>query len=133
MLWRDSRKPNFRKFFSALAFYSLVLSKCSYSTPSNATPLNVTVDDQYGDPLTGQLPTYLPVNRWIQGATCVGCKAKPDVAQAFSHTWHDTTHNPGVADQRSIQIKFNGALLPSLFQPPLSLHTNATYVLRTHT
>lgn len=98
------RKKN-RKMFGALAINSLLFPVFSYAALSN-----ITIDDQYGDAVTGQTPTYVPneIGIWAQGATCQICAAKPDVSQAFEHTWHDASQKLGETDQRSIQINFTG-------------------------
>lgn len=90
--------------------YILLFFIYSYSYKARAALINVTIDDQYGDEMTGVVPWYLPLSNWTQGATCVGCFAKPDPNLALSGTWHDTTWHPNV-DQGapfSINIIFNG-------------------------
>ena len=47
-----------------------------------ALATNATIDDQYGDSLTGVLPSYYP-NAWNQGNQCAGCFAKPSPVRAF--------------------------------------------------
>lgn len=78
-----------------------------------AVLFNVTIDDEAGDEMTGDKPTYTPSGssgNWEQGATCSKCVAKPDPSEAFGGTWHDTTHNPRDPFQRAIEISFTGAL-----------------------
>jgi hypothetical protein len=70
---------------------------------------NVTVDDEYGDEVTGAKPSYSPSEGWSQGANCTGCLAKPDPSQAFSGTWHDGTATPGDPEGRVVNYTFNGA------------------------
>ncbi|KAH9950607.1 hypothetical protein B0H21DRAFT_686449 [Amylocystis lapponica] len=69
---------------------------------------NVTIDDTYGDELTGVVPIYTPAQNWGD-ATCGGCLLKPDPSQAFDGTWHDSTFDavwrPGTP---TINMTFNG-------------------------
>ncbi|KAF8995265.1 hypothetical protein BDQ17DRAFT_1250938 [Cyathus striatus] len=53
--------------------------------------VNITVDDASPDPLTGLSITYLPLNLWNNGPTCVGCFAHVDPEEMYSGTWHDGT------------------------------------------
>lgn len=75
-----------------------------------AALVNKTIDDEAGpDPSTGVAPiTFLPIAGWTQGATCDGCVATLDKALVFNHTWHDTTHFPGDAEQRTVTVSFTG-------------------------
>ena len=73
---------------------------------------NVTVDDEGGDELTGDKPTYTPSGssgNWAQGADCTGCIVKPDATKAFNGTWHDSTHGASDSFQKAIEITFTGA------------------------
>ncbi|EIW63876.1 uncharacterized protein TRAVEDRAFT_108468, partial [Trametes versicolor FP-101664 SS1] len=73
---------------------------------STATLVNHTVDDQYGDSVSGVLPAYTPRHQWAYGPQCSGCSIYPDththtgpsaagaavdMTQAFRGSWHDTT------------------------------------------
>ncbi|KAI0925187.1 hypothetical protein AcW2_005867 [Taiwanofungus camphoratus] len=55
---------------------------------------NVTIDDTYGDEITGQQPIYTPSSDWDQGEICTGCALHPNPLNAFYHTWHDSTYAP---------------------------------------
>lgn len=73
---------------------------------------NVTVDDETGDALTGDKPTYTPSGtngNWVQGSTCSGCFVKPDASKAHGGTWHDATHGAKDPFQRAIEVNFIGA------------------------
>lgn len=75
---------------------------------------NVTVDDETGDALTGDKPTYTPLvsgpnGNWAQGSTCSVCLVKPDASKAFGGTWHDATHVAGDPLQKTIEISFTGS------------------------
>lgn len=57
--------------------------------------MNITIDDEYGDPLTGQQISYSPADAWQQGNDCTACTAKPTPASdAWNGTWHDASFNP---------------------------------------
>ena len=51
-----------------------------------------TIDDTYGDSVTGALPTYSDTDCWHQNP-CANCSLKPDASQAHNGTWHDTSSN----------------------------------------
>ncbi|KAJ6476356.1 hypothetical protein C8R45DRAFT_833857 [Mycena sanguinolenta] len=54
--------------------------------------LNRTIDDLYGDSVTGSLPTYGPsISGWNVDNNCTSCHGQPDAAQMVDHSWHDTT------------------------------------------
>ncbi|KAI5118094.1 hypothetical protein M0805_007743 [Coniferiporia weirii] len=62
---------------------------------SLANPINVTIDDQFGDPTNGQSILYSPSAAWQAGQTCTECKAKVSPASdAYLGTWMDATFNP---------------------------------------
>jgi hypothetical protein len=51
-----------------------------------AVATNRTIDDNYGDSVTGDLPIYLPRSSWKQGSQCSPCFAKPDRSRAFGQS-----------------------------------------------
>ena len=55
-----------------------------------ALPMNVTVDDTYGDPITGTTFFYSPSSVWSTGH-CPACTAPVDDSLAYNHTWHDVS------------------------------------------
>ena len=55
--------------------------------------VNVTVDDQNGDPTTSELIQYS--NGWSFGPSCEGCQALPDSQQAYMGAWHDDSYGLG--------------------------------------
>jgi hypothetical protein len=73
-----------------------------------ASLMNRTIDDQYGDSVTKLLPSYSPFAGWSQGANCSTCGAQPNTGQAFSGTWHDSTHYPSDTEPRIVSLLFNG-------------------------
>ena len=73
---------------------------------------NVTIDDEYGDPETGSMPTYLPSSNgsvWRLGDTCPGCHLTKviDPSQAYLNTWHDCTWAANDEPYR-VEIDFTG-------------------------
>jgi hypothetical protein len=75
-----------------------------------AVLVNVTIDDQYGDALTGLLPSYSPSGIWEQGANCSTCTARPNPSQASMGTWHDTTYLPTETEPCVVSLMFSGEL-----------------------
>ncbi|KAI0724107.1 hypothetical protein C8Q72DRAFT_858228 [Fomitopsis betulina] len=67
---------------SLSTLYYFVLASAAAST-------NVTIDDTYGDSVTGLRPVYSA--GWNIGQDCSGCAITPDESKAFMGTWHDTT------------------------------------------
>ncbi|KAL5490658.1 hypothetical protein ACEPAI_5492 [Sanghuangporus weigelae] len=55
--------------------------------------VNVTIDDQYGDPSTGQIIQYNPPEAWSIGQDCAKCSAKPrPISNAYRSTWMDASY-----------------------------------------
>jgi hypothetical protein len=69
--------------------------------------VNRTIDDQFGDPTTGVMPTYHPEANWTQVTNCSGCWAKLDRTLLFNGTCHDSTYFPGVGDQTPHTMTFS--------------------------
>ncbi|EMD41686.1 hypothetical protein CERSUDRAFT_102093 [Gelatoporia subvermispora B] len=74
---------------------------------------NVTVDDTFGDPITGEQFVYSPTTGsdsiWNVGQTCTGCLAQPDPSQTYNNSWHDGT--TGVMTPMSASLSFEGTAL----------------------
>ena len=84
-------------------------------TPTRSALINVTIDDHFGDSLTGFIPAYLPNDgSWHVGSpseVCSDCHITPstlDVSQIYDHTWHDTTYRPGQAPAE-VTVNFTGS------------------------
>lgn len=63
----------------------------------SATLVNRTIDDFFGDSITGAVPTYLPDSKWAQGNICSSCNINSkivDVDRVHNGTWHDSTYYP---------------------------------------
>ena len=69
--------------------------------------MNRTIDDTYGDPITGRQVEYS--SNWHAGQNCSVCTLSPSQAQAVEGTWHDTTsNNPNSTTPHTATIRFNG-------------------------
>ena len=82
---------------------------CSCSAFANL--VNITIDDQFGDAVTGAIPGYLPTpGNWSIGQNCPGCFAQPDASLAFRGTWHDTTWDSDGyrGAKRTLNLTFSG-------------------------
>ncbi|EJD06217.1 uncharacterized protein FOMMEDRAFT_145466 [Fomitiporia mediterranea MF3/22] len=68
---------------------------------------NVTIDDQNGDPTTGQYIQYSPSEAWRRGQDCNNCTARPNAARTFDGTWMDATYFPdGIGEPTGGQILY---------------------------
>ncbi|KAM6500191.1 hypothetical protein JOM56_003205 [Amanita muscaria] len=81
-------------------FLVLLLPLC------RAVLVNRTIDDTFGDPVTGFKPVYLPSAAWTD-QTCTGCAVQPDTKSAFEGTWTTATYCPGMHNM-SITLEFTG-------------------------
>ncbi|KAH8102717.1 hypothetical protein BXZ70DRAFT_929599 [Cristinia sonorae] len=86
-----------------------------------ATLANYTIDDEFGDEMTGQPVTY--IGSWAQGNGCSGCAARPNNSLARKGTWHDGLYVPSHNDPTlGFSFKFNGsAVYVFCIQPRLTL------------
>lgn len=97
--------------------------------------VNRTIDDEYGDSVTGAKPVYEPssdpVSNWRQGATCKICSVIPnkdiDLSQAVERTWHDSTYHPGHLDH-TINAPFTGTAVYVYFIVPNFVKKTKTFV-----
>lgn len=116
-----------RRLVVAALIISLI--NCNHHTAS-AILVNRTIDDQFGDPITGTYPTYSPAEDWQPGANCSDCSVRPDVTRAFDGTWHDSTYYPGDSP-RTVTVTFTGNAVYAFFITPPVLNaslTTATYL-----
>jgi hypothetical protein len=75
---------------------------------ATATRVNRTIDDTFGDSLTGDKPTYLPSAVWNDlNATCDTCVTQLDPNQAFNGTWTAAMYSPQLGSV-SIELSFTG-------------------------
>ena len=71
------------KFCAFKLAYALLIF--NHVRSAAALAVNRTIDDQFGDSVTGALPVYSPENIWTQGNQC-SCFAQPDYEQTFDHS-----------------------------------------------
>ncbi|KAI0760675.1 hypothetical protein C8Q74DRAFT_1441246 [Fomes fomentarius] len=85
-----------------------------------ALSVNRTIDNRYGDSVTGQLPLFMP-DPWSEGDQCPGCHAQPDPKQCHNGTWSDTTHHDGLDDGRNVTVQFTGTAVYAyhILSPPI--------------
>jgi hypothetical protein len=72
------------KFYALKLAYVLLIF--NHVGSAAALAINRTIDDQFGDSVTGAVPIYSPGNVWTQGNVCTGCVAQPDYEQTFDHS-----------------------------------------------
>ncbi|KZT06160.1 uncharacterized protein LAESUDRAFT_759685 [Laetiporus sulphureus 93-53] len=97
-----SGAPTLRK---SLIIYLAFILTARLGSP---IPTNFTIDDEYGDSVSGLQPIYQP--SWNYGPQCPGCAIQPEKDKTFDQTWHDTTIHPG--DQpHNVTLMFNGTAI----------------------
>jgi hypothetical protein len=72
-----------------------------------AALVNRTIDDTFGDSVTGQTPVYLPTTPWA-GPSCTTCAIVPNKSLAFDGTWTAATYNPNLFNNMNITFSFTG-------------------------
>ncbi|KAJ6476361.1 hypothetical protein C8R45DRAFT_377773 [Mycena sanguinolenta] len=91
---------------SLLALYTFVYIPSCTSAVSNRT-----IDDVYGDTVTGLRPIYGPSNApyLVVENNCIFCLVQPDAAQTVDHSWHDVI----VANDATytVTIQFTGTAI----------------------
>lgn len=70
------------------------------------TVTNRTIDDNYGDSVTGVKPTYS--DSWNYGPDCTVCLVQPVVSETFDKSWHDVTASPDDTAARNVTLTFTG-------------------------
>jgi len=80
----------------------------------HAAPENRTIDDTYGDSVTGVIPIYDngngSANVWNAQPGCPGCTLQPDASLAFKNTWHDNMYF-GNTPYAYVNITFSGTAI----------------------
>lgn len=79
---------------------------------AGAAATNRTIDDEFGDSVTGQKAIFLPTTAGIwEGQECAGCRVQPNRDIAFEGTWNAATFRPevGGSGPLSIDLSFKGA------------------------
>ncbi len=75
---------------------------------SAAVVSNRTIDDEFGDSVTGKRPVFLPNLPGIwQGPECITCGVQPDKTKAFNQTFNAATYKPEIG-YTSIGLSFKG-------------------------
>ncbi|EDR13623.1 uncharacterized protein LACBIDRAFT_322694 [Laccaria bicolor S238N-H82] len=92
-----------------------------------AALVNQTIDDYFGDPITGTFPIYSPANLWQQGNGCITCVVRPDTSIPFDGTWHDSTFFVGGATRSAVYAFFITApIIPGVNSSLFETHLNIT-------
>ena len=81
-----------------------------YATRNTHAATNRTIDDEFGDAVTGALPVYGSNldSQWNFGPACSACALKPAADKLFMRTWHDNTARPSEAPNENITLTFTG-------------------------
>ncbi|KAH9829640.1 uncharacterized protein C8Q71DRAFT_717950 [Rhodofomes roseus] len=72
------------------------------------TLTNRTIDDYYGDSVTGLQPQYRSGSAWNYGPQCPGCFIQPAADEAFDQSWHDVTASPNDPGPSNVTLTFTG-------------------------
>ncbi|KAI0800512.1 hypothetical protein C8Q74DRAFT_1364234 [Fomes fomentarius] len=81
---------------------------CALAALGSSTLINRTIDDQYGDSLTGGVPTYLPEKAWTLGSDCPSCFITSKLKGQYDGTWHYTAFGGTPNPTPSVQATFHG-------------------------
>ncbi|KAF9461463.1 hypothetical protein BDZ94DRAFT_1138207, partial [Collybia nuda] len=76
--------------------------------------VNRTIDNEFGDSVTGEKPMFLPTTAGIwEGQDCEGCRVQPDRAKAFNGTWNAATfrQEKDGSGQISFSLNFKGTAI----------------------
>ena len=84
----------------------ILLPSLLFFLVATAQPTNRTIDDQWGDSVTGALPVYSA--GWNYGPDCTVCQVVPSQSMAFENTWHDTTSTIPNTSGHSVTLGFTG-------------------------
>ncbi|KAJ7210424.1 hypothetical protein GGX14DRAFT_363358 [Mycena pura] len=95
------------------AISTFVLYLLTQATQSAAAISQRTIDDTFGDSVSGALPSYAPADNFSPNSDCSNCEFHPDPESAFKGTWHDSTQLPG-GPAVSVTVSFTGTAI-SLF------------------
>ncbi|KZT74171.1 hypothetical protein DAEQUDRAFT_761607 [Daedalea quercina L-15889] len=87
-----------------ILFVALLLSAFVLAAATNRT-----IDDTYGDSVTGALPSYS--ESWNIGQECTGCRVQPSPSDVFRGSWHDTTSDNPNTTTHSVTLSFQGTAI----------------------
>lgn len=104
--------------FLALSVVLFLFSRAFTFLPfpcADAEIVNQTIDDSFGDLVTGAKVLYFPSTRqgnnlnvfWSNEDQCAGCAIVPDKTQAFNNTWTSATYVASIG-QMSATMSFDG-------------------------
>ncbi|OSX65944.1 hypothetical protein POSPLADRAFT_1031160 [Postia placenta MAD-698-R-SB12] len=79
-----------------LLIFRLVVLALFGSAVVAGLSLNVTIDDTFGDPVTGTQFVYSPADNWQSSSNCSECASTFAMAMVYDRTWTLSTH-PGNA------------------------------------
>ncbi|PFH51668.1 hypothetical protein AMATHDRAFT_58418 [Amanita thiersii Skay4041] len=105
----------------------VIFALCQTQLP--AAQFNRTIDDTFGDQVTGKRPLFLPNTTGVWGnKTCNECKIQPDPALAFHGTWAAAAYQEGL-ENISIALDFTGVAIYAFFTLSSDAVTNCEIVL----
>ncbi|TFK22985.1 hypothetical protein FA15DRAFT_657101 [Coprinopsis marcescibilis] len=96
-----------------------------------------TIDDTYGDSVTGLRPVYSPEGGWADNACShpdSGCALKPNLGEVFNGTYHESTYKPEIGPL-SIRILFEGVSVSIYFtlvndeREDIAVNTRCRFIL----
>ncbi|KAF5358147.1 hypothetical protein D9756_001313 [Leucocoprinus leucothites] len=94
--------------------YLFLLGFCLPSSVLGASR-NITIDDQFGDALTGQIPVYRPKIAWAT-QKCSTCKIRPNTSEIFNSTYTAATFMPDQGVKfNAIDFSFTGTAIYIFF------------------
>ena len=100
-------------------FLSFYLSLLPLAPRIHGREVNVTIDDQYGDPTTGQFILYNPPEAWQNGLDCEACNAKPrPITNAYNNTWKDGSFFPAEQGPNNVTGQIISASVPFIGKQP---------------
>ncbi|KAK0506422.1 hypothetical protein EDD18DRAFT_1342731 [Armillaria luteobubalina] len=79
---------HFVRLASSMRLLLSLLLLALFLSSTLAALVNVTVDDQNGDPITQDTISYTPADAWTVSSACNNCFAPVDSSQAWDQTWH---------------------------------------------
>ncbi|KAK7455132.1 hypothetical protein VKT23_011003 [Stygiomarasmius scandens] len=127
-------QPSITLFFFGIFFFGILgdLTVVDARIPT----VNRTVDDTFGDSVTGVRPVFLPAGKvWQSAESCSKegvaekCALWPDRSLAFNETWTTARKKPGEEDI-SITLRFHGTaiyvyfILPKMSALPFVTESN---------
>ncbi|PFH48502.1 hypothetical protein AMATHDRAFT_42217 [Amanita thiersii Skay4041] len=91
---------------------------------SSAILINKTIDDQFGDEVTGEKPTFTPSDKWTR-ISCNNCNPMPEPIHAHLGTWSIGQSDPDVA----LTFQFIGVAVYVFFILEGPIDTSCVFIL----